>query len=55
VTIFGSTPPVEPLSHWHFCQEYQRLNTEKFQQFIDALSCQLGDDIGLIQLSPGWR
>ena len=41
---------VEPLSGWHFCQEYERLNTEKFQQFIDAISCQLGDDIGLIQL-----
>jgi hypothetical protein len=41
---------VEPLSGWHFCQEYDRLNTEKFQQFIDALSHQLGDDIALIQL-----
>ena len=41
---------VEPLSGWHFCQEYDRLNTEKFQQFIDALSAQLGDDIALIQL-----
>jgi len=41
---------VEPLSGRHFCQEYECLNTEKFQQFIDAISCQLGDDINLIQL-----
>lgn len=44
---------VEPLSGWHFCQEYDRLNTQRFQEFIDALSHQLGDDIALIQLSPG--
>lgn len=41
---------VEPLSGWHFCQEYARLNTQRFQQFIDALSHQLGDDIAIIQL-----
>ena len=41
---------VEPLSGWHFCQEYDRLNTQRFQEFIDALSHQLGDDIALIQL-----
>ena len=38
---------VEPLSGWHFCQEYDRLNTQRFQEFIDALSHQLGDDIAL--------
>ncbi|MEG4942441.1 hypothetical protein [Microcoleus sp. F4-D5] len=48
--IVGSGRVVEPLSSWHFCQEYDRLNTEQFQQFIDALSHQLGDDIALIQL-----
>jgi len=31
---------VEPLSGWHFCQEYDRLNTQRFQEFIDALSHQ---------------
>ena len=41
---------VEPVSGWHFCQEYDHLNTQRFQQFIDALSDQLGDDIALIQL-----
>ena len=41
---------VEPLTGWHFCQEYDRLNTIGFQKFIDALSDQLGDDIALIQL-----
>ena len=38
------------MSGWHFCQEYDHLNTQRFQQFIDALSDQLGDDIALIQL-----
>jgi hypothetical protein len=41
---------VEPLSGWHFCQEYAHLNTECFQQFIDTLSQQLGEDIALIQM-----
>ncbi len=41
---------VEPLSGWHFCQEYERLNTQRFQQFIDTLSQELGEDIALIQL-----
>ena len=41
---------VEPLSGWHFCQEYAHLNTEDFQKFIDALSLQLGEDIALIQM-----
>ena len=41
---------VEPLSGWHFCQEYVSLNTQRFQEFIDALSHQLGDDIALIQV-----
>lgn len=41
---------VEPLSGWHFCQEYDRLNTERFQQFINAVGCQLGEDMAVIQL-----
>ena len=41
---------VEPLTGWHFCQEYDRLNTQRFQEFIDALSHQLGDAIALIQV-----
>lgn len=41
---------VEPLSGWHFTQEYSHLDTEHFQQFIDALSEQLGNDIAVIQL-----
>lgn len=41
---------VEPLSGWQFTQEYSRLNTEHFQQFIDALSEQLGEEIAVIQL-----
>ncbi len=41
---------VEPLSGWHFTQEYPHLDTEHVQQFMDALSEQLGDDIAVIQL-----
>lgn len=41
---------VEPLRGWQFTQEYAHLNTENFQQFIDALSVQLGDDLAVMQL-----
>ncbi|MEH2279058.1 MAG: IS630 family transposase [Nostoc sp.] len=41
---------VEPLSGWHFCQEYPHLNSENFQQFLDALSQELGSDMALIQM-----
>ena len=44
---------VEPLSGWHFQQEYDRLSSEQFQSFLDALSDALGDDIALIQLEQG--
>ena len=41
---------VEPLSGWYFYQEYTHLNTKGFQQFIDALSAQLGEDTALSQM-----
>jgi hypothetical protein len=41
---------VEPLSGWHFEQEYGQLNSEHFQSFIDALSVALGQDCALMQL-----
>jgi DDE superfamily endonuclease len=41
---------VEPLSGWQFTQEHAKLDTEHFQQFIDALSVQLGEDVAIIQL-----
>jgi len=41
---------VEPLSGWHFTAEYERLDSEQFQAFLDALSRQLGEDVALIQL-----
>ena len=47
---FGLYGVVEPLSGWHFCQEYAHLNGEDFQQFIDALSLQLGEYIALIHI-----
>lgn len=42
---------VEPHSGWHFEQEYDHLNSEQFQSFLDALSTALGQDIALIQLA----
>lgn len=41
---------VEPHSGWHFEQEYPKLDSEQFQQFLDGLSTALGEDIALIQL-----
>ncbi|MDH6100780.1 IS630 family transposase [Anabaenopsis sp. FSS-46] len=41
---------VEPLSGWHFCLEYPKLCGEHFQQFLDALSSQLAEDIALLQI-----
>lgn len=41
---------VEPLSGWHFTAEYECLNSEQFQAFLDTLSVQLGEDVALIQL-----
>ena len=41
---------VEPLSGWHFEQEYSKLNSENFQQFVDALSEQLGTSVAVMQL-----
>lgn len=41
---------VEPLSGWHFEQEYDHLNSEQFANFIAALSQALGENIAVIQL-----
>jgi hypothetical protein len=41
---------VEPLSGWHFSAEYEGLNSEQFQLFLDALSVELGEEIAVIQL-----
>lgn len=43
---------VEPLSGWHFTQEYSHFNTEHLHPFIDALSEQLGEKIAVIQQVP---
>lgn len=42
---------VEPLSGWHFYQEYDHLNSEHFQSFLDALSQALGAEMALLQFS----
>ena len=39
--IYGA---IEPLTGSHFLYEYPKLNREYFQQFLDWLSQQLGDD-----------
>ncbi len=41
---------VEPLTGWHFEQDYEHLNSTQFQQFLNALSEAVGDDIAVIQL-----
>lgn len=41
---------VEPLSGWHFTAEYECLDSEQFQLFLNALSTELGEDVALIQL-----
>ncbi|MEH1892327.1 MAG: IS630 family transposase [Nostoc sp.] len=41
---------VEPLSGWHFCLEYPKLSGQRFQEFLNALSSQLADDIAILQI-----
>lgn len=41
---------VEPLRGWQFTQEYSQLNSENFQQFLNALSKKLGDTVAVMQL-----
>lgn len=41
---------VEPLTGWHCCLEYPYLNSQHFQEFLDAVSSQLGEDIALLQM-----
>ena len=41
---------VEPMSGWHFEQEYDHLNSQNFQMFLDGLSQALGEDIALLQM-----
>ncbi len=39
-----------PLTGQHFQHEYPKLNGEYFQQFLDWLSQQLGDDYAILQI-----
>jgi transposase len=41
---------VDPVRGWHWMQEYDTLNSENFQQFLNALSLQLADTIVVMQL-----
>ena len=41
---------VEPLSGWHFEQEYSQLDGENFQQFVEALSEWLGTSVAVMQM-----
>ena len=41
---------VEPLSGWYFQQEYEHLDSQNFQSFLDAVSKELGEDMALLQM-----
>lgn len=41
---------VEPLTGWQWMQQYDKLDAEHFQQFLDGLSQQLGNTIAVMQL-----
>jgi transposase len=41
---------VEPLSGWQWTQEYDKLNSENFQTFLNALSAQLGATVAVMQM-----
>ena len=41
---------IEPLTGKHFQQEYPKLNGDCFQQFLDWLSQQLGEDYAILQI-----
>lgn len=45
--IYGA---IAPLSGDHFLHEYPKLNSECFQQFLDWLSQQLGDEWAILQI-----
>lgn len=45
--IYGA---LAPLTGKYFQQEYPKLNGEYFQQFLDWLSQQLGDDYAILQI-----
>jgi len=45
--IYGA---IAPLSGEHFLHEYPKLNGECFQEFLDWLSQQLGEDWAILQL-----
>jgi len=45
--IYGA---IEPLTGQHFQQEYPKLNGDYFQQFLEWLSQQLGEDYAILQI-----
>ncbi|MFN6466465.1 MAG: IS630 family transposase [Nostoc sp. DedVER02] len=45
--IYGA---IEPFTGQHFQQEYPKLNGDYFQQFLDWLSQQLGEDYAILQI-----
>ncbi len=40
----------EPLTGWQWTQQYDKLDSEHFQQFLNALSQQLGDTTAVMQM-----
>jgi transposase len=45
--IYGA---IEPLSGAHYLHEYDKLNGECFQSFLNWLSEQLGEDVAILQI-----
>lgn len=45
--IYGA---IEPLTGDHFLHEYPKLNRDYFQEFLDWLSQQLGEDYAILQI-----
>ena len=47
---FWTYGAIEPLSGDHFLHEYAKLNSECFQEFLNWLSQQLGEDWAILQI-----
>jgi hypothetical protein len=45
--IYGA---IEPMTGDHFLHEYPKLNGDYFQEFLDWLSQQLGEDYAILQI-----
>jgi len=49
--IYGA---IEPLTGKHYQKEFPKLNGEYFQEFLDWLSQQIGEDYAILQVDKSW-